>query len=112
MLKKRKINVPMTEDEHLEALEKIQEEYAKRKWSRKVIGDLMKETFLYRRRWIIQSCPHINDILEKYQPLEQYRYVSSILKLNCSANYIDTTRLSDTFGKRRSNKYFRRLGNI
>ena len=74
----------ITEEDYADALLKLKEEQKRRKKSRNhaTIKELMEKTLPNRRKWIVEDCPLVNGILEKFPLLNSSKMVaSSILKL-------------------------------
>ena len=54
----------------------LHDEMKKEKPSKKVIKNLMNDTFAIRRNWIMANHPSVQDVLEKFPPLKTAQHVS------------------------------------
>jgi hypothetical protein len=66
------VNGQLDEDE----VQKLQTEFSKGKPSRKAVKKIMTKTFKVRREWICHHVPRVGEVLEKFPPLKQSKYVS------------------------------------
>ena len=59
-------------DKHVQHLQKT---YTSQKWSVANMSSLPDETALQRRRWIMEDCPSVKDILSKFPCLNESKLV-------------------------------------
>ena len=62
-------------DKHIQHLQKT---YASQKWSLANMSSLLDETATQRRRWIMEDCPSVKDVLSKFPCLKESKLVRHV----------------------------------
>lgn len=60
--------------------ERLAQECAKEKLKKKRVRRLMEATHLGQRAWVENDLPRVSEVLEKFPPLKQPKYVSHFLR--------------------------------
>lgn len=57
------------------AMQELEKELQKEKPNKKYVKEAMKTTYKARRKWILEECPPVSAIMDKYPVLKKQAYV-------------------------------------